>query len=72
MEWKDIEENFDGEWVLVECFKVDSETFEILDGKVLYHSPDMGKVYTKLLELKPKEYAIEYIGELPEELGVAL
>ncbi|HLC16806.1 MAG TPA: hypothetical protein VJL89_11345 [Thermodesulfovibrionia bacterium] len=72
MKWEEIEKNFDGEWVLIECIKVDSDTFRVLEGNVLYHSADMGRVYSKLLEIRPKEYTIEYIGELPENPAVVL
>ncbi len=72
MKWKEIEQKFDGQWVLIECFDVDSETFRVLDGEVLYHSQDMGRVYTKLLELKPKAGTIEYIGKIPEAPAVVL
>lgn len=54
--------------MLVECIEVDSETFRVSEGDVLYHSADMGIVYSKLLEIRPKEYTIEYIGELPGNL----
>ncbi|MCP4110947.1 MAG: hypothetical protein GY749_36400 [Desulfobacteraceae bacterium] len=72
MKWEDIEKNFDGEWVLIKCVKVNDITFQVVEGEVLYHSPDMGRVYSKLLELRPDEYTIEYIGEVPEDLAVAL
>ncbi len=72
MKWEEIEKKFDGEWVLIECIKVDPDTFGVSEGNILYHSADMGKVYTKLLEIRPKEYTIEYIGESYENLAVVL
>jgi len=48
MKWEDIEKKFYGEWVLIECIKVDPDNFAVSEGNVLYHSPDMGRVYTKL------------------------
>ncbi len=72
MKWEEIQKKFWGEWVLIECIKVDSDTFGVSEGNVLYHSADMGSVYSKLLEIRPKEYTIEYIGELPENIAVVL
>jgi len=57
--------------VLIECVKVNDE-FQVVEGKVLYHNADKDKVYRKLLELRPKEYTIEYVGEVPEDLAVML
>jgi hypothetical protein len=58
-------------WVLIECKQTD-ENFEVIEGKILYHSKDKDDVYKKLLELRPKDYAIEYTGQIPEDLAVML
>ena len=71
MKWEQIKEKFDGEWVLIECIEVD-DSFQVVEGEVLYHDPDKDKVYRKLLKLRPKRYAIEYVGEIPEDLAVML
>jgi len=71
MKWEQIKEKFDGEWVLIECIEVD-DSFQVVEGEVLYHDPDKDKVYRKLLELRPKRYAIEYVGEIPKDLAVML
>lgn len=59
------------EWVLIECKQVD-DNFEVIEGEILYHSKDKDEVYKKLLELRPKDYAIEYTGKVPEDLAVML
>lgn len=71
MKFDEIKRRFKGEWVLIERIEVDDE-FRIVEGKVLYHDPDKDKVYRKLLELRPKRYAIEYMGEPPEDLAMML
>lgn len=71
MKWDQIERAFRGEWVLIECIQVD-EAFHVVEGNVLYHAADKEKVYRKLLELRPKEYTIEYLGEVPKDLAVML
>jgi len=72
MELEDIKKNFKDEWVLIECLKVDSDTFNVIEGNVIFHSQDMGKVYSKVLEVRPKDYTIEYFGESPVNLAVVV
>ena len=71
MKWDDIKETFKDEWVLVEVEKVD-KYFYLIEGKVLAHSKDKDKIYKKLLEIKPKEFMIEYTGKIPEDIAVVL
>ncbi|MCR4292508.1 MAG: hypothetical protein NUV76_06510 [Candidatus Kuenenia sp.] len=71
MKKEDILKKHRNEWVLIECKQVD-ENFEIIEGEILYHSKDKNEVYKKLLELRPKNYAIEYTGKIPEDLAVML
>ena len=72
MKWEQIKTQFDGEWVLVEVTQFDFENYEIVEGEVLYHSPDEGEIRRKVSELKPKPkaIAIEYLGEIPEDFEV--
>ena len=62
-------QRYKGEWVLIEFKKLD-ENLNVLDGKVVAHSPNKGEVYKKQLELKNKNLAIEYVGDPPEDLAV--
>ncbi len=71
MKWEDIKKNFEDEWVLIKVDKV-SDNFDLLEGEVLANSKDKDQVYRKLLEIKPKEFMIEYTGEIPEDLAVVL
>ena len=71
MKWEQIQRSFRGEWVLVECVRLDEE-FHVVEGNVLYHDTDKERVYRKVLELRPKEYTIEYLGEVPKDLAVML
>jgi len=71
MKWEQIQRSFRGEWVLIECVRLDEE-FHVVEGNVLYHNTDKDKVYRKVLELRPKEYTIEYLGEVPKDLAVML
>lgn len=67
----EIQRNFDSEWVLLE----DPETtpnLEVTGGKVLWHSKDRDELYRKAVELRPKNSAILYTGQLPEGTAILL
>ena len=71
MKWVDIKKNFRNQWVLIEVKNVD-ESFNVLEGEVLAHSKDKDEIYQKLLKIRPKEFSIEYTGEVPEDLAVVM
>ena len=71
MKWVDIKKNFRNQWVLIEVMNVD-ESFNVLEGEVLAHSKDKDEIYQKLLKIRPKEFSIEYTGEVPEDLAVVM
>jgi len=69
--WEEIKNTFRDEWVLVKVDEVDA-SFNLLEGEVLAHSKDKDEVYKKLLQIRPTEFAIEYTGEIPEDLAVVM
>jgi len=71
MKWQEIKKMFKEEWVLIEIRRVD-ESFKVMEGEVLAHSKDKNEVYKRLLEIRPKEFSIEYTGEIPKDLSVVL
>ena len=71
MKWKDIKKEFKDQWVLIEVEKVD-ESFNVVEGEVLAHSKDKDEVYQKLLQIRPKEFSIEYTGVVPEDLAIVM
>ena len=71
MSWKEIEDAFDSEWVLIEDPEL-TNSQEIIKGKVVFHSKDRGAVHDKARELRPLHPAIIYIGGLPEGWEMAL
>ena len=71
MKWNDIKKNFENQWVLIEVKNVD-ESFNVLEGEVLAHSKDKDEIYQELLKIRPKEFSIEYTGEVPEDLAVVM
>ena len=71
MRWEEIKNAFKDQWVLVQVDEVDA-SFNILEGEVLAHSKDKEEVYKKLLQIRPKEFSVEYTGVIPEDLAVVL
>ncbi|MBW2058461.1 MAG: hypothetical protein JRJ26_13290 [Deltaproteobacteria bacterium] len=71
MKWEEIRNTFKDQWVLVKVDKVDA-SLNIVEGEVLAHSKDKDEVYKKLLEIRPKEFSVEYTGMIPEDLAVVL
>ena len=64
---KQIEDQFDSEWVLIVDPKTD-EQFNVLKGRVRCHSRDKDKVYDAWHRMGPiKESAFLYIGEFPTD-----
>lgn len=67
----EIESRFESEWVLVE----DPQTNDALDvqgGKVLYHSKDRDEFDRKVLELRPRRFAVLYTGKTREGMEFVL
>ena len=80
--WKDVEmddiltiaemeSRFIAEWLLVEYPQL-NDALEVHSGVVRYHSKDRDEVYRKALELRPKQFAVLYTGEIPKDSAVVL
>jgi hypothetical protein len=68
---KEIESQFESEWILVED-PITNEELEVLSGKLRHHSKDRDEVYRKAIALRPNRCAILYTGEIPENTAVVL
>lgn len=66
-----IREQHDGEWVLIAYTELDEE-MRVIRGEVLAHSRDRDEIYRRLLTVKGRQVAVEYMGEIPEDLAVVL
>ncbi len=71
MKWEKIIKEFKDEWVLISVKEVD-ENFNLKDGDVIAHSGNKEEIYKILLEIRPKNFSIEYTGKIPEDLAVVL
>jgi len=71
MKWEEIAKRFKDEWVLVDVKEVD-EDFNLREGDVIAHAKDKEEIYRRLMELRPRNFSIEYTGKIPEDLAVVL
>jgi hypothetical protein len=49
-----------------------NEALEVQGGKVVCHSKDRDEVYRKAVELRPRRFAMLYMGRIPEGTAVVL
>ncbi len=59
---KEIENRFNGEWVLIEDVETD-EKLEILRGKVTYHGKDKNELHRQAMKSKSEHLASLFIGK---------
>lgn len=71
MKMGEIRRRYHGEWVLIEYTKLDEE-LNVVEGDVIAHASTKEEIYKKLLEIKGQQIAIEYLGELPEDIAVMI
>jgi hypothetical protein len=67
----EMESRFVAEWVLVENPQL-NDALEVHSGVVRYHSKDRDEVYRKAVELRPRQFAVVYTGEIPKDAAVVL
>jgi hypothetical protein len=61
----EIEARFPGEWILLED-PTTNEALKVQGGTVLCHAKSRDEIYQKAVELKPKRFAVLFMGSLPE------
>ena len=71
MTFEQIEQNYDGEWVLIAYSETDEE-LRVVKGKVIAHSANKEDIYRALENAVEQPLAIEYIGQIPEDLAFIL
>lgn len=71
MTWAEIEEAFDGEWVLIEDPETTSAP-QIIRGKVIFHSKSRAEVHERMMELPKLNHAVMFIGQPSENVVFAL
>jgi hypothetical protein len=67
----EMKSRFVAEWVLVEDPKL-NDALEVHSGVVRHHSKDRDEVYRKAVELRPRQFAVLYTGEISKDAAVVL
>lgn len=71
MTMTEIEQRFDGEWILVGDPEYNQQD-EIIRGTALFHSKNRDEMYAKAMQLRPKRSASLYTGPIPEDIFINL
>jgi len=71
MQINEILKRYKNEWLLIEVKKFD-ENWQPVEGRVLTHSKDKSEIYKALMKTKGKNLAIEYAGEIPEDVAILI
>jgi len=67
----EIEARFDSEWVLIDEPLTD-EALKVRGGIVRWHSKDREEVYRRVIQNRPKRFAIVYTGKIPPGTAIVL
>ena len=67
----ELRSRYPDEWVLVADPQTDG-TLAVQSGRVLAHSKDRDEVYRQAVALRPKRFAVLYLGSIPEGTAVVL
>jgi hypothetical protein len=67
----EMRRRFEDQWVLVEDPRFDQKG-KLRSGSVLAHSPKREEIYQRLREAEARSMSVEYLGEVPADLAVAL
>ena len=68
---EEIEQKFDGEWVLIEDVETD-EKLEVVRGKVVFHGKDKDALHEIEMKSKSNHLATLYIGGIDPKMEFVL
>jgi len=71
MKIENILKQYHNEWLLIDVEKFD-EDYKPLEGNVIAHSPVESEVLNALTKCDSENVALEYTGEIPDDVGVLL
>jgi hypothetical protein len=71
MTFEEIKKNYNGQWVLIAYNETD-EDLQVLKGKVIAYSTNKEDIYQALELAGDQPLAIEYMGQVPEDLAFIL
>lgn len=68
----EIKKKYKDKWVLIQVTKSEPETFNIKEGKVLFHFANKDVVNEYFLNYGPNNCAIRFMGEIPKDWAAVL
>jgi hypothetical protein len=68
---EEMQQQYHNEWLLIAYTELDPD-MNVVRGEVLEHSPDVEEVYKALPQRQGRAVAIEYVGEVPQDLAFIL
>ena len=71
MTFEEIKHHYDGQWVLIAYSETD-EDLKVVKGQVIAHSANKEEIYQALESAGEQPMAIEYMGQVPEDLAFIL
>jgi hypothetical protein len=71
MTLEEIKKNYNGQWVLIAYSETD-EDLQVVKGKVIAYSTNKEDIYQALELAREQPLAIEYMGQVPEDLAFIL
>jgi hypothetical protein len=74
MKMSEIREQYKGEWVLIKFGSMADldENLEVINGEVVAHAHTREEIESCREQLGPGNYAWEFYGDIPEDIGFAL
>ena len=69
--FEEIKLRYDGQWVLIAYTETDEE-LQVIKGKVVAHSDNKEDIYQALESAGEQPLAIEYMGQVPEDIAFIL
>ena len=69
--FEEIKLRYDGQWVLIAYTETD-EDLQVIKGKVIAHSANKEDIYQASEAASEQPLAIEYMGQVPEDIAFLL
>jgi len=71
MTFEEMKQLYQGEWLLIAYKNLDKQ-MQVIDGEVLAHSAHQSDIYEVLSSIPEQPLAIEYVGQIPEDVAFIL
>ncbi|MDJ0662510.1 MAG: hypothetical protein QNJ42_23950 [Crocosphaera sp.] len=71
MTFEEMKQLYQGEWLLI-AYKDLDDQMQVIEGEVLAHSVDQSEIYEALSSIPEQPLAIEYVGQIPEDVAFIL